>query len=399
MRTAGIIVEYNPFHNGHKYHLDQVKKLTGADYIVAIMSGSFVQRGIPAITDKYTRTQMALECGADAVLELPLVYAAASAEIFAKGAVSILNGLNCIDFLVFGSESDNLELMKNIAKALLSENGNFQSVLKELVAQGSSYPAARQEALKTCFPPSVHDEISQILRCSNNILAIEYLKALLDLKSSICPVTVTRRGSSYNEEALPLGNYYPSATALREVYHQEGSLSNFGNYVPKQVNDILSKRENIAFPVYIDDFSEYLYYRLLYGTWEDLLPYADVSNELARRICSLREQFTSISDFTQKLKTKQYTYTRIQRALLHIMLGIQKEESPALYGRILGFKKEAAFILDRKKASIPLITKPADFKDLIERDVAAANLYNRVILKKFNYTMKNDYIHPLVILP
>lgn len=399
MKTAAIIAEYNPFHNGHEYHLKEAKKQTEADYVIAIMSGSFVQRGIPAITDKHTRARMALECGADVVFELPCIYAAASAELFAMGAVSILDRLNTIDYLVFGSESENLPLIKEIAGLLSAEPAVYQAGLKMHLAKGDSFPAARQKALMDYFPARPHNELSKVLSSSNSILAIEYQKALFKINSPIRPVAIKRTGASYNDPCLPEGSLFPSATALRKAYNKTGSLSQFTRYTPKQVSGLLMDLEGKQFPIYLDDFSEYLYYRLLTSDWQALCQYSDVSQDLARRIRNELPQYRNISSFAKRLKTRQYTLTRIQRALLHIMLGIKKEDSLPVYGRLLGFRKKSAFLIDQKKASMPIVTKAADHKSLIEQDVFTTQLYNRVIFQKFHYSMKNDYTHPLVIIP
>lgn len=401
MKTVGVIVEYNPFHNGHRYHLQQARKQCHADYVVAIMSGNFVQRGIPAITDKYTRTAMALAGGADVVLELPVFYATASAETFAGGAVSILNALGSIDCLCFGAEDTDLSLMQTIADILIMEPPAYTLRLKQELSAGKSFPAARRSALLPLLydidNSASEEELIHFLESSNNILGIEYLKALQRLQSKMTPVLVKRHGSLYNEETLPQSSLLPSATALRKNYLQTNSLADWQNLVPDAVFDLLHSAQERTFPVVLDDFSEYLYHKLLFITYEELLTYVDISPDLARRILHLKQEFTSISSFAEKLKTKQFTLTRIQRVLLHLLLEVKKEMQPPFYARLLGFRREASHLLDKSTASLPIVTKTADYKELLAHDIQCANLYNHVIFRKYGYKLSNDYVHPLII--
>ncbi len=397
MKTVGVIVEYNPFHNGHKYHLEQAKKLSGADYVVAIMSGNFVQRGTPAITDKYTRTSMALINGADVVYELPPFYATASAEAFAYGAVSILNGLGNIDYLCFGAEDTDLCLMQEIATILTKEPVSYTSRLKQELTTGKTFPVARKIALLPLLSSTDSDYLERFLESSNNILGIEYLKALQCLKSTIEPLIAKREGSLYSEEDLPASSSLPSATALRKSYTDINSLEAYTSLVPDSVLHLLNKVEHKTFPIVLDDFSEYLYYKLLFITYEELINYVDVSSDLAKRILNLRKDFSTISEFASKLKTRQFTLTRIQRVLLHILLEIKEGNTPSIYAHLLGFRRESSVVINKKLASIPIITKVADYNELLSHDIDCTDLYNRVVLKKFKISISNDYTHPLII--
>ncbi|MEG2775125.1 MAG: nucleotidyltransferase family protein, partial [Acetivibrio sp.] len=254
MKITGVIVEYNPFHNGHQYHLQKARELTGADFIVAIMSGDFVQRGTPAVTDKYTRAHMALLNGADVVYELPSVYATASAETFAYGAVSHLNALGNIDFLCFGCESLDFSLMNNVAKILVEEPEEYRVLLRKKLAEGFSYPIARKTSLLPLLPDYPQKELLSFLESSNNILGIEYMKALYRMHSSIKPFLLKREGALYQAEELPFTSFFPSATALRKTYRETSSLADFQNYVPQNVLSLLAESENRCFPMDIDDF-------------------------------------------------------------------------------------------------------------------------------------------------
>lgn len=398
MKIVGIIVEYNPFHNGHKYHIEKANELTGADYVVAVMSGNFVQRGTPAITDKYTRTKMALLNGVDVVYELPAYYASASAESFAFGAVSILNGLGSIDYLCFGAENDDLALMQTIAEILLKEPPTYKTILKKELAQGISFPLARKKALMPLLTDYEDNRVETLLKSSNSILGIEYIKALLKLNSSIVPIVLKRKGSGYNEEALPEDSTLSSATALRKNYEEYKSLNNYHLYVPDNVKQLLSEAEGHVFPMELDDFSQFLYYKLRTSTYEELITYLDVSDDLARRIFRLRLEFVTISTFCERLKTKQFTLTRIQRALLHILLNIKVNNQNPIYARLLGCRKTATKIISKDNASIQIITKPADYKEMLTHDILCSDLYNYAVYKKFHTAIPNDYRHPLIII-
>lgn len=396
MKTVGIIAEYNPFHNGHKYHLEQAKKQADAEYAIVIMSGSFVQRGTPAVLDKYSRARMALLSGADAVLELPPVYACGSAEIFAYGAVSILDGLGTVDSLCFGAETDNLTLLKDVAAVLSEEPAAFKDKLSDSLKQGLSFPAARSAALLSVLGSGKKTE--DLLQSPNNILAIEYLKVLYQKKSHMTPVLVKRQGSAYNSTVLLEKN--PSATALRTSYREEQALSRLASYMPPQAFSVLKEAENKTFPVEADDFSDALYARLLYLSQEELLNFQDMSVELASRIFRLKRKFCSFSQFSQLIKTRQYTLTRVQRTLLHILLDIKKELPSPSYVRLLGLCKASSQIIPGKSfhGPVTVITKPGDFPQLLEKDVLITSLYNQILYRKFQTVMADDYTHPLIIL-
>ncbi|WP_455718849.1 tRNA(Met) cytidine acetate ligase, partial [Anaerosporobacter sp.] len=216
MQVVGLITEYNPFHNGHAYHIQKAKEITNADYVIVIMSGNYVQRGTPAIIDKYSRTLMALNNGADIVIELPVIYATASAETFAAGAIRILHDLGIVNSICFGSECGDLTLLSSIAKALCIESEEFRDTLLKYLRQGLSYPMARKHALLNTIELSnyTNQQIEQVIESSNNILGVEYLKALYRLSSNIVPYTILREGSGYND--LTLDTTFSSASALRK---------------------------------------------------------------------------------------------------------------------------------------------------------------------------------------
>lgn len=398
---TGIIAEYNPFHNGHAYQLEQARLLTGCDFLVVVMSGDYVQRGAPAVFDKYTRARMALACGADLVLELPVACSCASAEFFASGAVSLLDGLGCVDFLCFGSESGDLQSLMEPARILAKESPVFQEALRRGLSLGLSFPAARKEAFRACASNP------DILDLPNNILGIEYLKALLQRESSIKPVTIKREGQGYHDTLLDSG--FASASGIRRFLKQEeaplSALPALKESLPDPVMEVLKDTLAHTLPVWEEDFSMLLRYELLRQSASDLTRYADISPDLGRRLKNCADKFSSFSEFVALVKTKDVTYTRITRALFHILLNLTGEDtrnSVAMpYARILGFRKDHSRILGllKENSRIPIIPKAADYKTyltpdlqpLFEKDLFAANLYETIAAAK----QKRAFLHDL----
>ena len=398
---TGIIAEYNPFHNGHAYQLEQARLLTGCDFLVVVMSGDYVQRGAPAVFDKYTRTRMALACGADLVLELPVACSCASAEFFASGAVSLLDGLGCVDFLCFGSESGDLQSLMEPARILAKESPVFQEALRRGLSLGLSFPAARKEAFRACASNP------DILDLPNNILGIEYLKALLQRESILKPVTIKREGQGYHDTLLDSG--FASASGIRRFLKQEeaplSALPALKESLPDPVMEVLKDTLAHTLPVWEEDFSMLLRYELLRQSASDLTRYADISPDLGRRLKNCADKFSSFSEFVALVKTKDVTYTRITRALFHILLNLTGEDtrnSVAMpYARILGFRKDHSRILGllKENSRIPIIPKAADYKTyltpdlqpLFEKDLFASNLYETIAAAK----QKRAFLHDL----
>lgn len=412
-KAVGIIAEYNPFHNGHAYQIEKAKELTQADYAVIIMSGDFVQRGTPAILPKHDRTKMALLGGADIVLELPSYYACSSAEFFAKGAVGILNALSCIDFLCFGSESGDISQCLSLARILSEEPAVYQKTLKQYLKKGISFPAARKAALLEYSKNCSCDFDADFLETPNNILGIEYCKALLSLNSSITPVTVERKGNAYHE--TDLSHPLSSASAIRKsLLNSKEDLKliqdTLYHTLPVSVLNYMHKILLSEPLITEDDFSLLLKYQLMQNSSETLCQYADISPELAKRIYNHLNSFMSFSQFAERLKTKELTHTRINRALLHTLLGIT-DSMPALfpaYVRLLGFRKESSSFLRvlQDNTEIPVITKAADYKKALtpaaasafEKDLFTSNLYESVKSTKKQAAFVNDLQKPPVIL-
>ncbi len=392
--TVGIIAEYNPFHNGHKYQIEEARRRTGAENIVIAMSGDFMQRGTPAWIDKYLRTKMALENGADFVFELPTAFASASAEGFAAAGVSLLTGLGFVDGLCFGAECTSTRPLKKAAELLLDPPAAFSGMIKSKVAAGISYPAARESSINMLFPELV-EETPNLFSSPNNILAIEYLKAIIESGSRLTPILIERSGAGYHDTELfenETGTFLSSA-AIRELFEKETPEQFFekvSDYIPKSVKKILQENPD-AYPVSIDDFFDLFYYRLLKLSDEDL-KIADMSDEIYHRIQNTRKDYTTVSEYIHMLKTKQYTHTRISRVLLHLLLDIHAQTTTEVpYARLLGFRREKSALLKQVR-KIPVITKPADGRSILsddkdalalyEKDIFAADLYTRIQKKK-----------------
>ncbi|MEE1314444.1 MAG: nucleotidyltransferase [Faecalimonas sp.] len=395
MRIAGLIAEYNPFHNGHQYHIEKTLALTNADAVIVVMSGDFVQRGMPAIAPKHLRAQMALKAGASLVLELPVCFATGSAESFSYGAVSLLDKLGCVDAICFGSECGDIHTLQNLAKIFCEEPVEYKVALSEYLRQGNSFPTARQKAIAKYLQS---DAMDAILSEPNNILGIEYLKALYRLSSSMTPYTIERISSHYHDKKLQ--EAYSSASAIRTALQTTCFDKDvLRGQMPDSALALLAASYQKNFPIFANDFSLLLKYKLLGESKETLTNYADVSEELANRILNKLNQYEDFEQFCELLKTKEVTYSRISRALLHILLGIPKDTftSPE-YARTLGFQTEAANVLSdiKKNAAIPLLTKltfadklSTNAKAMLDMDIFAGNLYGTVIADKF----KTPFVH------
>lgn len=421
MKIVGLITEYNPFHNGHLYHIQTAKEITGADSAVVIMSGDYVQRGTSAIMPKRLRAEMALKCGAAAVFELPVCYATGSAELFAFGAVSFLDQLGIVDSLCFGSECSDLEGLEKIADILLEEPEEYKKLLKSFLKQGMSFPSAREEALAAYLKD---ENFSFLLHDPNNILGIEYLKALKKLHSQIRPYTIRRKGSHYHDQDLK--SSFGSASAIRSLLAYSGSalssmsaartfentsfvniLGELEEQVPYSCLELLKDYHRVKYPIYQNDFSLILKYKLLNKRPDTLPRYMDVSKELANRICGQLNNYFNYKQFCELLKTREVTQTRINRALLHIMLGIKKnavseylEKGPHFYARLLGFRRDSEKVISAiaRKSPLPLLTKPYHDeglnpagKKMLTHDILASNLYTSVVTDKYKTAFENEY--------
>lgn len=410
MKAVGLVTEYNPFHNGHLYHLNKAMELTGADISVAVMSGDFVQRGEPAVLDKYTRASMALNSGVNLVVELPVNYAVSSAESFAAGALKVLDYIKA-DSIAFGSESGNIERLSKLAHILCDNEDTLYKEISKYTANGISYAAARQKVVEKL----TDKDTAAMLTSSNNILAVEYLKAIIKNNYAIKPYTIKRQGDDYND--TDIRSDYASATALR------GNLKadNISKYIPVKAGLILSSNTNY---IYSDDITEALFTRLLDILFassydknvfiENVMKYPDINKEIAGRLYkSAMDMITrtvphragskdneafSFGSLCEHIKTKEVPLSRIKRALVRITLGLDKKHmekySNAPYIRVLGFDKKGQEYLSyiRKTVEVPLITKTADYKEMLLDDIHAANIYNMIVAGKYGVKEQGDYV-------
>jgi len=400
MKTAAVIAEFNPFHNGHQLIADRIRRETGADFVIALMSGDYVQCGLPAITDRQVRTEMALLGGYDAVLSYPVRYATSSAESFGSHAVSILDSLHCIDYLAFGSESGNISELSGAADVLLEESDEFRAKLKEGLENGLSFPKARSEALPA---------FSEMLSSPNNILGIEYLKALKSQGSSITPVTLQRCGSSHLDSDTM--SSLSSASAVRRALALGNRMPGIELAIPKPSFEVL-KSDIGAYGVTTEqDYSLLLADRL----WKIddaavLSRFADLDPDLAQTIMKKRNMFRSFREFAEDLKSKSCTRTHINRALLHLILGIQREEKApdSLYAHVLGFRKSSeAFLTEMtKSSSVPVVLRSAEASGILSGDalkifseeVHVSNLYETVRSQKSGQPFRNVLTKPLIVI-
>lgn len=397
MKVVGVIAEYNPFHNGHQYQLKELRRQTNADYIVIAMSGNFLQRGVPAIADKYIRAKMALENGADLVLELPTLWSTASAEYFAHAGVTLLGGTGVISQIGYGVEQYAPVLMHSVCDLVANSPDALSEAIMLAQKQGLSYPAARESAIKIFLPEFTAEEIHNFLSQPNNILALEYEKAFADWNrqtdSSLSGFPIKRIGDGYHE--ADVHSNYASATAIRKIVTEQGFKSLDVNLLPGSVYDLICSESIAHRLVSENDFSSALYMRLLSLQKSGYEMFADCTQDLSCKISNELSNFISYRQFCQRLKSKDITYTRISRVLLHILLGITKENytraashSYIAYLRVLGFRQDATPLLSqiKRNASLPLITKVADAKKLLsedacallEQDLYAADLYRGI---------------------
>uniref|UniRef100_A0A6A7GCQ9 Cytidyltransferase n=1 Tax=Hirondellea gigas TaxID=1518452 RepID=A0A6A7GCQ9_9CRUS len=373
MKAIGIVVEYNPFHNGHKLHLKESKKK--GDLVVAVMSGNFLQRGEPAIYDKWTRANMALKNGVDIVVELPVFYATQSAEIFAYGAIDILDKLG-VEGIVFGSESSNLEKLKKIAYLQIDKKNILDEKIKEYIKIGISYPNAINIAIEEMLGET------NILK-PNDILGIEYIKAIRKLKSSMEITLIGRKGVGYHEKKVV--EELASATSIRDMI-KKNMISEVKKVVP------LESLDYFGTPIYLEDFYSLLRYEIL-NNYEELKFIADMEIGLDNRIFEMAVKFSEFSEFYKNIMTKRYTNGRMQRVLCHILLKIDKKiieetRNGIGYVKILGFSKKGANYLKEKKEefrikplsglkNVSLILEERE-RELLNFEIKCDRIYNIV---------------------
>lgn len=340
MKISGIICEYNPFHNGHLYHIEETRK-NGATHIVAIMSGNFVQRGDVAVINKFERAKAAVRCGADLVIELPVAYSLSAAETFAKGAMYILKGLGCVDELSFGSECGDISLLSAAVKA--SYACAKMPELEDMMKLGNSYPKALQILIRQNYG----DEIGQLFSYPNNTLAIEYLKAMVAVKLKIRPFTVKR---DELHDSMVANGRVASASLIRQL--MENQSDDFDDFVPDASADAISACAATGMVARFENLERILLYKLRTATIEEIAALPEVAHGLENKIFAARNE-TSLESLLLSIKSKRYPMARIRRILLDLLIGIRPEdtENPPPYGRILALSERGRDILAAAKSA------------------------------------------------
>lgn len=370
MRIIGIIAEYNPFHNGHLYQINRAKKELNADYVVAIMSGNFVQRGEPAIIDKFERTKILVDSGVDLVIELPTIFSISSAEGFAYGAVKILDELNIIDYLVFGIEEENILELKKIAELLELENSDYKDSLKNELKKGVTYSKAIENVI------SKYGDFSKIIKKPNNILGIEYLRAIKKLDSNIIPYGITRNSVGHND--IEEKDEFASASLIRKKLLNNENINKF---VPEKTVEILSKNKLVSG---LEEFSDILFYKIRMMSKEDIANINGVSEGLENLIKKAAETTNNFNELISIIKSKRYTRTRINRILVSILLDIRKNLNfENIIPRVLGVSKNGIGIL-KKIDNIKTNYKGTNLTEIEKIDIKSTQIYTIKSHKKMS---------------
>ncbi|MDR0879911.1 MAG: nucleotidyltransferase [Clostridioides sp.] len=452
MNLLGLIVEYNPFHNGHTYHLNESKRKTGATHSVALMSGNFVQRGEPAILDKQSRAEMAIRGGVDLVLELPTLYACQSAEFFASGAIRILNSLNCVDTVCFGSEIGSIDTLYSIAKIFTEEPTEYKNNLKSHLDKGLLFPVARNLALTEYISSNnivltdknediTPKSLAAILNDSNNILGIEYVKEIIKLQSDIKPFTIKRLKNDYNSKVLS-GNIssatairtglirnldsYSSATAtgnnpaesMVDYEKSKAIVQDISMAIPQSSYNILKDNLDANMQIMSDELFFDILKTIVMRDKNILSDFFEVNEGIENKIFSEIFSAQSQQELCSAIKSKRYAMTKIKRILNNILLGITKDDMQIAkntksvpYVRVLGFndkgreiikkiKENSEVIIVNKFSNVDYHLGNPEFKTFIETDIKATNIYNSVYLKNAGCTLKGPqdyYVRPFYL--
>lgn len=387
-KVLGIVAEYNPFHNGHLYHLEQAKKITGSNYIVAIISGNFTQRGSTSLFDKWSKAKTALQCGVDLVIELPVLYSISSAENFADGSIKILDSLKILDYIAFGAETANVDILNSIADVLLREPKEYKNLLSQELQKGISFPQARQNALVAYLNDS--RKYATVLSSPNNILGVEYLKALKKYRSKISPIAIERYEAGYND--LGYTANIASATAIRNMVKNNG-FEILKNLMPApSYATLIESIKNGHLVPDLSVFEKQIIYNLRRMSTSQIAQLPDVSEGLEFALKNTANSCSNLVDFLNIIKSKRYTSTRIQRILLYSLLGITKKDMDLSkkvqpYVRVLGFNERGKFLLSeiaKANPKLEIVTSVKKFYDatsnknlkaMIDKDIEATNVY------------------------
>lgn len=379
MKAVGVVVEYNPFHNGHAFHLQQAKELAGAELAIAVMSGNFLQRGEPALVSKWARTKMALSAGVDIVFELPYRFATQKAEVFAEGAVSILSAAGC-GSLCFGSESGDLNAFEETIKFLEQNDQEFQKNIRQYIQKGFSYPKSISSSFQMLSPAGNFIDISS----PNNILGLHYMQGIIRQGSSMEPITISRKSADYHDQHFS-SNTIASATSIRNaLFGASGQIDSIKNVVPPSTFDQLINYQQIYGDLHSwENYWHLLKYKLVQSSPSELMEFYEVEEGLEHRLSAAAAAAESFQEFMESIKTKRYTWTRLQRVCLHILTNtrkaeMKKEKKTANYLRLLGATEKGREYLrtEKKNFALPVVSKLSAFGDEeINLDIKAAKIY------------------------
>lgn len=399
MKICAIICEYNPLHYGHLYHIQKAKELSGCDAVMCIQAGNWTQRGEPAITNKYVRARMALEAGADIVVQIPTAYCCSSAEIFAMAGVKIANSFENVTHLAFGCETENYELLKEISKYFVNEPKEYKEKLKRFLDSGNSLPVARQKAIEELMKEDkvVFSEITEtlnILTKPNNILAIEYLKALQKTKSKIEPIFTTRSNSDYN--SADLNGKDSSATAIRTKLLSKGKIRSIRKLVPPFTYKLMKEDMDVYGLPDLELYNDLCSYVVKTSSANDFKNVYDVSEGIENRFIDSAKKFKDFNELLLDVKTKRYTYTRLKRIVLRLLLKIDKDIVSQIYKmdklpfiKVLAFNAEKKDFLSNISADTNLIIRNSnivknpsvEYKTLAEIEDRANAIFNMLLRK------------------
>lgn len=361
---VGIIAEYNPFHNGHLYHLQKVKELFPKETITLVLAGNFLNRGDVSIINKWDKTQLALEYGIDLIVELPFVFATQSADIYAYGAIQILEHLHC-DYLVFGSEMNNVKQLETLADIQLQNN--YQESLRKYLKEGFNYPTSLAKALK---------EISDIeIKSPNDLLGLSYIKEIKRINSTIKPISIQRTNDYHS---LELNSCIVSASSIRNALQQNKDIT---SYVPQKS---LPYIRNIS----LNDYFPMIKHQIIINK---LTKYQDIDEKLEHILKKHIMHCQSIEELITSAKSKHYTYNKIKRCLVHILCSMPKKEYKLSYIRILGFNDKGQAYLNKikKQAQLPILT---NYDKLLDLEFQATKIYSLIYPIDYNKELQKPII-------
>ncbi|MCM3386649.1 nucleotidyltransferase [Ureibacillus chungkukjangi] len=398
MKAVGVVVEYNPFHNGHFYHISQSKSKANADVVIAVMSGHFLQRGEPALLDKWHRTKMALNNGVDLVIELPYVFCTGHATSFAEGAIQLLEAIGCTKF-AFGSEEGSIDPFLNTVHLLKKHEEQYNALIKQYVTTGISYP----QSLYKAYEELRQNEENQTIDLSqpNNILGYHYIEAAKRLKLEIEPMTIPRIQAGFHDD-INTQSTIASATGIRKALFEQHSLHEIKQFVPDEsYNQMESWQNKYASFINWETFWPYLRFSILRNTPEQLTQFADVSEGIEFALVKAAKKSETFSQFMNQIKSKRYTWTRLQRMVTHIYTGITKEQlhnsKMPSYIRLLGMTKNGQAYLsqNKKQFQLPLISRVASTNDpMLQLDIRATDMYALGVELALGKQIASDYQTP-----